>query len=115
MSLDIGNEEDRRGGSHSRELARLGRIVEDIWPDALRFSLDAEQAAERCGRRACRAAGECRLRHVDGRPLSCGAGISDETIRIASAAALFGGLMVMRVLHSDRAELSAPWRLEGET
>ena len=63
-----------------------------LWQDALRFALDAEKASERCSRRGCRAAGGCQLRFKAGTPLDCGAGLSDETLKLAVQLALFGHL-----------------------
>lgn len=93
----------------------LELVVGDIWVEAMRFALDTEGAATRCGRRACRRRRVCRMQRRPGKPLTCGGGeISDETIRLAAAVALFGGFMVMQVLYSPNAEPGAPWRLRDD-
>lgn len=88
---------------------RFCDITQDIWPAALRFALDTEDAPARCGRRACRRQGVCRMRLLRGRPPSCGGGITGETTGLAAACAIFGGFMVMQVLFSGRADTAKPW------
>jgi hypothetical protein len=90
-------------------LDQFGTVVEDIWPEALQFVLECDRAPEHCRRRACRAAGGCRIRPVEGRKLSCGgATVDEETVIRASACALFGAMMVMRSL-SWNASSPVPW------
>ena len=112
--MDKTNDSTREDLPRSADLRPLDAIIADIWQDALRFALDMDGAADRCGRRACRAEGGCRLRWTPGKPLSCGGGVSDETVGTASAAALFAGMMVMRVLHSAKSSHVALWRLSDD-
>lgn len=73
-----------RAGSMDDELAPA------LWEEALRFALDLSQAAARCGRRACRKAGACRLRWAEGEPPACGGrAVSDDDVGTACAVALF--------------------------
>ena len=72
-------------------------LVRYAWQPALRFALDGDGAPRRCGRRACKLAGECCMNFVEGQPLACGGGLSDETLRNACNHILFGLIMVRRI------------------
>jgi hypothetical protein len=72
-----------------------------LWQNALRFALDARQAAERCPRRGCPAARACQLRLKPGTPLDCGAGLNDETLVEAARLALFGHLALFNRWRAD--------------
>ena len=112
--MAVSREERKRGQQAAPDMARLGQIVPDIWPEALRFALDAEGAPGRCRRRACRKAGACQLHGGDGAPLSCAGGISDDAVRAASLAAIFGGVVAMRILHSPETCDDRHWLAEDE-
>lgn len=66
------------------------------WQPALRFALDADHAAQRCRRRACKLAGACRMTLLEGEPIGCGGGLSDDTLADACGHVLFGCIMVRR-------------------
>jgi hypothetical protein len=70
------------------------------WTTALRLSLESGGALERCGRRACRKSGSCRMEVKEGRPLDCGGGVSPEAVHRACFALLFGSLMASHAIHS---------------
>lgn len=85
-----------------RELeSAFSKISTRVWADALRFAQDMQGAASHCGRRSCRQSSFCRMTVHPSETLKCGAGISDETIGLASALALFGGLMAIRVENGE--------------
>ena len=71
-------------------------LASHAWQPALRWALSADRAAERCGRRTCKLAGECRVTLREGEPIDCGGGLSDETLASASGHVLFGCIMVRR-------------------
>lgn len=72
--------------------------VRYAWGPALRMALDSHGAPERCTRRTCRLAGGCRMTWKEGRPLDCGGGITDEALKTAAVATLFGSLMAERII-----------------
>ncbi|WP_312798064.1 hypothetical protein [Tianweitania sp.] len=80
-----------------------------LWQDALRFALDEQGASERCPRRGCRAARSCQLRFKAGTPLDCGAGLSDETLKLAIQLTLFSHLAWFERWWAD---LTGPTRQE---
>lgn len=73
-----------------------GDLASHAWQPALRWALSADHAAERCGRRTCKVAGECRVTVCEGEPIDCGGGLSDETLASACNHVLFGCIMVRR-------------------
>lgn len=89
----------RKGRKKTKTPAEVREALEEAlmkqaWQPALRMALDAERAATRCNRRACRVAGACRMVYVEGSPLACGGGISEAALVMASACVLFGAEMV---------------------
>lgn len=65
-----------------------------LWQPAVRFAMDIDGAPERCRRRVCRKAGECRLRAVAGQPVDCGGNSSPENLAVAAGLARFAAAMV---------------------
>lgn len=90
-------ENDVTAGKMLEDMKRaFDRLPDRIWVDALRFAQDMQQSSSRCGRRGCRQSSSCQMKFREGESLNCGAGLSEETIGLASALALFGGLMAIR-------------------
>lgn len=78
----------------------LDYVVQDLFPEALRFVFDGQDAAASCSHRACRVAGACALRLQTGKPVACGGcadeAARDEAVAMAAELAMFAGLTLMR-------------------
>ena len=70
-------------------------LLARFWEQALRRGLQFEHGSEGCTRRACRQAGSCRMKWIEGKRIECGAGVSETAIVTAASLVDFGAMMVI--------------------
>ena len=76
-------------GAERDPFAFRNMIAAMTWQPALRFALAIDGAPARCPRRVCQMDGQCHLTTAGAPPLSCGGGLSDETMLRAAQMSVF--------------------------